>query len=472
MSLQGLRNASQKPLAKVLMGVLMFSFVGWGVAGWIFGDTTINNSLVKIGSESVSIFEFEQERNRQLAQMEREMQRRLFTDRHTQNHFNQQILTSMATRMLLEQRAENIGLAVSPQFVASIIKNSPEFWDEGAFSTDKFDAVLTVNRITEKSFTETLRRQELREILLLSLANNLPVPAFMTQALFNAREAKRKIEFSTVRFDDFRITGTPTEDQQREVHARNPRVVPERRAISYVLVGATMNQPDSHERGYESARSVEDMLAAGDTMRDAARKMRATYRSFDPMTIQRRNAAGSLVNDQIFTEEIMHRLFVMEQGLESEIFEARNGFVIFRVKKIEPAHAVPFGERRAELTNLWRRSEQEKQAYLRANELLREGGKLTTSATVGRATGAPLEVLNAAFVADVNRPRIVPGDGSFHVVRVLEEITPTMNNARRREIETEVGNMLNRQILDDYTGFLQRRYKIVPNEKMMRRLFN
>ncbi|MDR2268641.1 MAG: SurA N-terminal domain-containing protein [Rickettsiales bacterium] len=470
MSLQGLRNASEQMWAKLLMGILIFSFVGWGAASWLLNDTAVSSSLVRIGSETVNVSDFEAERNRQLAQMSKEMQKQIYTDKRTQNYFNQQTLNNMATRMMLEQHAENLGLVVSPTAVANIIKSSPEFWEDGSFSTDKFDAVLDMNGITEKYFADVLRRQELREMLLGSLNTNLPIPDFMTDAVYNTRYAMRKIEYSTIKFDAFSVAGKPTEDDLREVYAKNPKMVPEYRTISYIIVGAKMNVPDSYDRGYEAARSIEDMLVAGDTMKDAAKKMRATYRTFEPMTIQKRIANGS-VGDPVLTDEMMKNLFAMEQGLESEIIEAKNGFVIFRVEKIDPAHAVPFGRRRGELTALWRKSEQEKQAYARANEILTSGRKLAVTATVGRANGAPLEVLNAAFSGELNGGRIVPGNAAFHIVRVIEEIPAKPGKSRRKAIAAELKDALPRQILDDYTNFLNRKYKVSTNEKMMRRLF-
>ncbi|MDR3208857.1 MAG: SurA N-terminal domain-containing protein [Rickettsiales bacterium] len=472
MSLQGLRNTSEQLWAKLLMGILIFSFVGWGAANWILGETTMNSSMVKIGSETVSLSDFEAERNRQIAQMGKEMQKQIYSDRQTRTYFNQQVLTNMATRILLEQHAANIGLVVSPTAVANIIKNSPEFWEDGAFSTDKFGAVLDINGISEKQFTETLRRQGLRETLLGSLANKIEPADFMVRALYSARYAKRKIEYSTIRFDAFSASGSPTEDNLREVYAKNPKMVPEHRTISYIIVGAKMNQPDSYDRGYEAARSIEDMLVAGDTMKDAAKKMRATHRTFEPMTIQKRTSRGA-VGDPVLTDEIMKNLFAMEQGLESEIIEAKNGFVIFRIEKIDPAHAIPFGERRGELAALWRKSEQEKQAYLRANEILSTGKKLAVTTMVGRTDGAPLEVLSAAFSAELDKPQIVPGTNAFHIVKAVEDIPAAkMGAAKRKEIAAEIKNMLSRQILDDYTNFLARKYSITQNEKMMRRMFN
>ena len=448
------------------------SFVGWGAASWIFGEKSANNSLIRIGSETVSVSQFEQERGRQIAQMSKEMQKQIYSDRRTLAYFNQQIIANMATRMLLEQRATELGLVVSPTMVANIIKGSPEFWENGIFNTDRFDAVLDANGTTERGFTDALRRQELREMLLGVISNNLPAAGFVTDALYNSRYAMRRIEYSTIRYDAFSVKGTPNEDDLRLVYAKNPKMQPELRTISYVLVDAKMSDNSSYERGYNSIRSVEDMLVAGDSMKDAAKKMRAQYRTFSPMTIQCENINGKSMGDSILNEDSVKPLFGLEQGMESEIMETKKGFVIFRVEKIDAAGAVPFAERRAELVSLWKKAEQEKQAYARANDLIINKKKLAVSVNVSRTDGAPLEVLNAAFRLDAGVTQIVPAEGVFHVVKMVSESLPKVDAAKKKSLEAEVKNILARQILDDYTNYLHRKYTISPNETMMKKLFN
>ena len=51
--LEYLRNASEKPVAKILISILAFSFVGWGVAEWIFGGAVGDNTLIHIGIANV-----------------------------------------------------------------------------------------------------------------------------------------------------------------------------------------------------------------------------------------------------------------------------------------------------------------------------------------------------------------------------------------------------------------------------------
>jgi hypothetical protein len=59
--LEYLRNASEKPVAKILISILAFSFVGWGVAEWIFGNTVGDNTLIHVGNTDVSAQQFNAE---------------------------------------------------------------------------------------------------------------------------------------------------------------------------------------------------------------------------------------------------------------------------------------------------------------------------------------------------------------------------------------------------------------------------
>ena len=70
--LEYLRNASEKPIAKILISILAFSFVGWGVAEWIFGSTANDNTLVQVGDTEISAQEFNLEKSRELAQLSKD----------------------------------------------------------------------------------------------------------------------------------------------------------------------------------------------------------------------------------------------------------------------------------------------------------------------------------------------------------------------------------------------------------------
>ena len=67
--LEYLRNAADKPVAKILIGILAFSFVGWGVAEWIFGGAASDITLVRVGNHEITINDFNMEKSREMANM-------------------------------------------------------------------------------------------------------------------------------------------------------------------------------------------------------------------------------------------------------------------------------------------------------------------------------------------------------------------------------------------------------------------
>ena len=504
-----LRKASEKPVAKILMGILVFSFVGWGAASYIFGESSVDDSIIRVGGHSLKLAQFEHERSRQLSQMDRAMQKQIYSDRANQIQFSQQILSRLSSQLMLDARARDLGFVVTNSAVAAAIRSEPAFQNNGKFSAERFDYVLAASGLTEQSLAEFMRGNALREMVLGAFAGIPAVPTFMVDAMYNARYAMRKIEFATVKFDDFKVSANPSEENLRETYAKNPKKVPEFRSVSYVLVAAKMSEPDEFDRAYVTAQKVEDAIVGGESMSAAAKKQNAKYVLLPNINARRMDKQGLGIADPVLNDNVLAMVFNLGEGLESEIIETKIGFVIFRIEKIEPEHVQPMESMRTELAAQWKRDEQKKQAYIKANELLtalnsgsattgdvngfdkfskeeqetmramakkinqeaNAGAKKMTAATVTRTTGAPLDVLAAAFANPVGAKTIVPGMGVFYVLSVQEAVPPKMDSEKRAAVVKEARNILARIVTEDYSAFLTREYPVKVNNRMFKRMF-
>lgn len=467
--LEYLRNAADKPLAKVLIGILAFSFVGWGVAEWIFSNVAGDTTLVSVGDREVTMQQFSIEKNRELAAMSREQQRATYADPALTQALNNKVMSNLTTQAMADNRAEDLGFVVSDAQIAREIRSFPEFQIGGQFSTYAFDTVLANSGYSEASFAEVLRSQVLRGYVLGAMSIPVELPDFVVQAAYDARYAQRQIDYATVKFSDFDV-GTPTEEQLRMFYEQNPHIVPEMRTVSYVLIPAEMEQPDSYDAAYEQAIAVEDDIIAGERMADAASRHNAKYVSLGEFD------AGHRPVDEILTDSMIARVFSMEEGLESELIETKKGFVIVRVDKIVPEHNAEFDAVKTDLVSAWKRAEQRKQAYVRANELLVDlnqngvlNGKKTV--TVTRASGAPLDVLSAAFNAEIGNNSIVNGQDAFYVLHVEKDIAPKVDDKKMADLRKELEGISNKEIVDDYNAFLIREYPVKINEKVYNRFF-
>ncbi|MCQ2599532.1 MAG: SurA N-terminal domain-containing protein [Alphaproteobacteria bacterium] len=461
--LEYLRNAAEKPLAKILIGILTFSFVGWGVAEWIFGNVAGNNTLIRVGDSDISVEQFNLQKSHELAKMSREQQREIYSNATKQRAFSDMILQKMAVRRMSENHAKKLGFVVTDTKIATEIRTSPEFQSNGHFSAILFDKLLIDNGYTESSYADAIRNDILSSYVLGALNIDVPVPMFAARAEYNARNAQRQIEYATVKFDDFKV-GDPTDDQLRDFYAKNPHVIPEHRAVSYILVPADLSKPDEYDSAYTTAQHVEDDIFAGETMKQAASNNKARYVTIPAFAIDKRPV------DKVLTDTIVNKIFAMDEGTESELIETKYGFVIFRVDNVIPAHNAEFADVKNSLIAGWRRDQQRTQAYIRANELLsglNNGTVLSDkrSVVVTRASGAPVDVLVATFRGKEGANSIVPGSDAFYVLHIAKAVLPIENPAKMDDIRAEMKNMQKREISDDYNSFLNRKYPIKVNTK-------
>ncbi len=466
--LEYLRNAADKPVAKILIGILAFSFVGWGVAEWIFGGAVRNNTLVHVGDETVTVEEFNMEKSRQMAFIPREQQKQIYADAAAANKFHGAILGELTTNKMVENRASDLGFIVTDRRIAREIREFPEFQVDGQFSTDMFDAVLNNSGFSEASFANYLRAQIMRSMTLGAMAVPVAVPEFALRAAYAARYNQRKINYVPVKYSAFQV-GTPTDAQLREFYAANPRMIPETRQVSYILVPADMSKPDSYDAAYAMAQRVEDDIIGGTAFADIP----AAHRGVKFVSIAKMGD-NTPIKDSVMTDELVARAMEMEAGMESELIESKQGFVIMRVDQINPAHQAAFDDVKKSLITDWRRAQQRKQAYVRANELLVDinaGKKIGgTQVTVSRTSGAPMPVLVAAFRDAVGTNSIVDGTDAFYVLHVDSDVAPVVDNKKLQALKSEMETMMTRNLMDDYNAFLGREYPIRVNEKLYQRL--
>ena len=465
--LEYLRNAADKPVAKVLMFILIFSFVGWGAAEWIFGGATRDTTLLSVGGADISVQQFNNEKSRQLSTMTKDEQRATYTDPARATALNNSVMSKITLDQLALNRAKDLGFVVSDKRIASEIKSYPEFTDNGEFVPWKFDYILQNSGMTEQDFANYLRADILRNMTLSATAAPVRVPDFAVDAAYNARYARREINYATVKFGEFRV-GNPTEEDLKNFYAQNPQTVPETRTVSYVFVAADMNKPDVYDEKFKVAQQIEDMIISGDSMKTAADKHKAKYAQI--ANVER----GKKVADKILGDDLIAKAFAMESGTESELLELKEGFVILRVDAVVPQHNAEFDDVKKSLVNAWKKSEQRKLAYVGANEkliALNNGGDVKNMrvANVTRVDGAPLVILNATFAGKAGDNVLVEDGDAFYVVKIGNTTMPKSDKAKKDALRKELEKMSVRFVTDDYTEFLKQEYPVKVHEKTFNR---
>lgn len=465
--LEYLRNAADKPVAKVLMGILIFSFVGWGVAEWVFGLSSSDMTLMRVGDAKISIQQYSNMKSNELANLSREEQRKIYTDPTAMAAFQNGVIKKIASIKRVEKHANDLGYVVSDHRIANEIRDIPQFQENGKFSPAAFDVVLRNSGLTESDVANDIRMRALSEMVNTPINTKIKTPRFASRAAYNARGASRTIDVATVKFAEFDVA-TPTEEQLREFYKQNPHRIAESRDISYVILPTEMDKPDEYEKNLKIAQKMEDDIIGGDTLATAAKAHNAKFKEYKNITAQK------LPDDKFFDNAMIARVFDMDAGVESEMIETRDGFVIVRIDKITPEHNAEFDTVKKDLTAEWTRAERRKLAYVRANELLvdlNKTGKLANkkTTTITRTDGAAPAVLVAAFKGSVGENLIADDSNAFYVMHIENEKMPAADDKKMESVGAEVSKMAAGHIRADFDAYLEREYPIKINEKTYNR---
>ena len=141
-----------------------------------------------------------------------------------------------------------------------------------------------------------------------------------------------------------------------------------------------------------------------------------------------------------------------------------------RVDEIVAEHNAEYKDVKSSLVDGWKKTEQRKKAYEKANEKLialnkGENVKDLKSASVSRTEGAPLAVLNIAFAGKVGDNAIAEDGGAFYVLNIGKDTMPASDKAKKESLRKELEKMSTRFVQDDYTRFLKHEYPVKINER-------
>lgn len=461
--LEYLRNASEKPLAKVLMFILIFSFVGWGVAEWIFGGAVSDTTLVSVGNADISVQQYNNERSRQLSKMEKDEQRAYYTDPAKAAKLSDSVMSKLTMDQLALNRAKDMGFVVTEKRIAEEIRNSSDFKIGDNFEPWMFDLIVQNSGASEKDVVESLRGNVLRKMVTDITEKSVAVPQFAVDAAYNARYAKRDIKYVPVKFADIKAE-TPTDEQLKSYYKQHPTIVPEKRAVSYVFISTESDKPDVYDEDFKKAQQVEDMIISGSSMKEAAEEYKVKYVEIPAF------ARGDKVSDKILTDDLVAKVFSMNADEESELLELKDGFAILRVNNIKEKHNADFNDVKKTLVNDWQKAEKRKKAYVKANDMLvdlNKKGELkdAKSASVSRTEGAPISVLNETFAGKVGENKIVEDNDAFYVLHIDKSIAPKADAGKKDNLRKELEKMSGKYVQDDYGQFLKRRYPVKVHKK-------
>jgi peptidyl-prolyl cis-trans isomerase D len=445
-------------LAKVILALIAVTFALFGVDSYMKGDRS-GDVVATVGDLGISRDELAREIQAQSERM-RETLGPAFDPAVSETaEFRKRVLDSLIERKALLQEAQKLKFLAPDAYLASVLGQIPAFQQDGAFSQQRYEAVLRQNNRTPAQFENELRQAFMLE----AITSPVSLGAFPSTTSLNQIASlvtqQREISWVDVPAASVasKVNVTPAEVERYYAANKAQFTDPEQIRVEYLILdkaavaaGITVSEQAvadyyaSHaaQFGQPEQREASHILIAVDAGADVATRAKAKAKadalvqtlqktpsrfgelarteSQDPGSAAQDGSLGSFARGMM-VKPFEDAVFSMKPNEIRGPVESDFGYHIIRLDGIQPAKAAPLAEVRAGVVDELRTQQSQKvfadMAENFSNLVYENAGSLQPAATAAKLTiqrsdwisakNAPPPFDHAALLASLFSPESI-----------------------------------------------------------------
>ena len=189
--LMKMRSKGAKFVTFILFGLLILSFVVWGI-GDIFRTVGVDTTVVTVGDREVTQQEFATNLQQEVRRTQQALGRTIGQEEIQTFGLAQRALDRIVTQAVFDSLADDLGMTVSEAQIEERLRNDPNFkGPDGKFDPNIVRSALRANNLSESGFVRSLSDGTKRQQVLDSSMSAVKLPGFVAERLFAYEEEKR-----------------------------------------------------------------------------------------------------------------------------------------------------------------------------------------------------------------------------------------------------------------------------------------
>lgn len=247
--MDNLRAAANHIVLKVILALIIISFVFTGVSGYMFGSS--QRSAAEVNGKSVSLESFERGVQEARANLVRQLGQKnadqLLLNPKEMADLRQRVLRNLIDQELINQYVESLKLGASDEQVKNYIRSIPVFNTETGFDNQQYRNYLMSQGISPDQFAAMSRN----DVIMQQLNNVYLYTDFMlpneSESFAKFAFQERKIRLATIDVKSLESEQQIT-DQDVEAYYQQNRYLfetPERIKVEYLIIDAVKLQDDA-----------------------------------------------------------------------------------------------------------------------------------------------------------------------------------------------------------------------------------
>jgi peptidyl-prolyl cis-trans isomerase D len=361
-----LRSAAGTWVSKLLIVLLILSFVVWGVSAELASGAGSNNVIVA-GDARVSQQDFRLAYDRQINLYSQQFGTRITREQARSFGIEDQVVAQLVAGALLDQQASTMGLGVSKDRVALLTASDQAFHgSDGTFNRQQFQNVLAQAGMRAEDYLLNREQVALRQQIVEAVSDGLTAPDAFMRAVALYRGEDRTADYIVLPLSLIDTVEEPSDTDLQAYFDQNKAefAAPEYRKISYVrMEPADIADPnsvaeDQVQSDYETNRArfttparrkIEQLVFGNEAGAQAAVDAIRNGGNFESIVSAQSKTIddvqlGTLAKSEIADQAIAEAAFNLSAGQVSDVVQGNFGPVLVRVTQITPEVVRPLAE--------------------------------------------------------------------------------------------------------------------------------
>ncbi|PWC15037.1 peptidylprolyl isomerase [Brenneria roseae subsp. americana] len=372
--MDNLRAAANNVVLKIILALIIASFVLTGVGDYLIGGS--GDYAAKVNGQEITRAQLEQavqnERNRQQEALGENFSILASNDGYMQN-LRRQALAQLIDEALLDQYANKLGLSISDEQIKQAIFSVPEFQTNNRFDNEKYLNQVRRLGLTPDVYAQLLRKQLTSQQLIRGFGNTSFLLPQEIDNLVKQAAQDRVVRLATIDVEA-RANALSVSDEEIQSYYdqnKNSFIAPEAFKVSYITLDAagimdkiTVNdddvadfyeknkndysQPERKKFSVIQVKTEADAQTVLDELKQGA-DFAALAKEKSTDVISSRNGGDLGWMDEGSTVDELRQAALTEKGQVSSAIKSSVGYLIVRLDDIQPQQVKPLSEVRADI---------------------------------------------------------------------------------------------------------------------------
>lgn len=367
--MDSLRAAANHVVLKIILALIILSFVLTGVGNYLIGGS--GDYAAKVNGQVIERAKLEQAFQSERSRMQQQLGDQFSALAGNEGYMQQlrrQTLSQLIDNMLLDQYAEKLGLSISDDQVKDAIRKAPYFQTNGQFDNAKYLDLITRMGYSADNYAQSMRQQLVNQQVIQAFGHSGFVLPAESDAMAALMLQERDVRLATIDLKALQAKQSVSDDELSAYYEQNKNsfIAPEQVQVSYIPMDAvamqgkvtvsdadissyyeqhksSFGQPERKNYSVIQLKTEAEAKAVLDELNKGADFAKlAAEKSTDIISKRNGGELGWLEPDT--TADELKQADLTEKGQTSGVVKSSVGYLIVRLNDIEAEKLKPLSE--------------------------------------------------------------------------------------------------------------------------------